>query len=311
MRAVNFCSHVYREDYDMDTLLKNKKTILLLVLPGLCIFVFAVILPIILSIYYGMTEWSGIGNPIFIGMANYKEIIFHDKTFWISLRNALILGLAFVFIQHPVCLLFAILLDRIGGKMERVFKTIFFIPCVISIVVTSKMWVSIYDPQYGILNKLLDVLHLSNLKQQWLGDPKFSLVSIIIILMWQGFGWGMLIYHAGLKSIPNQLYEAAKIDGAGGFKMFKKITYPLMKPIIRINVTLAIISALKQMETVYLTTNGGPGNSSQFLANYLYIKAFNSYEYGYGNAISVLFVIICLICMLCLNKILKSENYEY
>jgi raffinose/stachyose/melibiose transport system permease protein len=129
--------------------------------------------------------------------------------------------------------------------------------------------------------------------------------------MWQGFGWGMLIYYAGLKGIPEEMYEAAEIDGADGIKLYTRITLPLIQPVIRVNVTLAVISALKQMETIYLTTNGGPGNSSQFLANYLYIKAFTSYQYGYGNAISVLFVVVCLLVTFILNKLLKQEIIEY
>jgi raffinose/stachyose/melibiose transport system permease protein len=300
-----------KEDFIMHKLLRDKKIIFILILPGLSIFVFAVFLPIVLSAYYGMTSWSGIGKPEFVGLANFKELIFHDKVFWISLRNALLLAMGFVLIQHPLCLAVAIMLDHMGGKLEKVFRAIFFVPCVISVVVTSRMWVGIYDPQYGLLNKVLDILHLGFLKQEWLGDPKLVLWSLLIIIMWQGFGWGMLIYYAGIKGIPEELYEAARIDGASGLSLYTKITIPLLQPIIRINVTLAVISALKQMETIYLTTNGGPGNSSQFLANYLYIKAFNSFEYGYGNAISVLFVVACLIATFLLNKLLKREAIEY
>lgn len=295
----------------MGTLLKDKKTIFILVFPGLALFTFAVFLPIILSLYFGMTKWAGIGTPVFIGLNNFKTLLFHDSTFWMSLRNALILGLALIFIQHPICMLFALIIDHIGGVGEKVFRAIFFIPCVISVVVTSKMWVQIYNSQYGLLNKALDLLHLGFLKQEWLGNPKLVLGSVIVIIMWQGFGMGMLIYYAGIKGISEDIYEAARIDGAGGFKLFSKITFPLLRPVIRINVTLAMISAFKAMETIYLTTNGGPGNSSQFLANYLYIKAFNSYQYGYGNAISVLFVFICILVTVLLNKILKRNAIEY
>lgn len=295
----------------MHKLLRDKKMIAVLVLPGLLVFTFAVFLPILLSVYFGMTSWSGIGKPEFVGLENFRKLIFHDGTFWISLRNALFLGVGYVLIQHPLCLAAAIILDHIGGRAEKVFRAIFFIPCVISIVVTSRMWVGIYDPQYGLLNKALDLLKLGWLKQEWLGNPKLVLWSLLVIIMWQGFGWGMLIYYAGIKGIPGELYEAARIDGASGIRLYTGITIPLLRPVIRINVTLAVIAALKQMETIYLTTNGGPGNTSQFLANYLYIKAFNSSEYGYGNAISVLFVAACLIAMFLMNRLLKREEIEY
>ncbi|MGB9808573.1 MAG: carbohydrate ABC transporter permease, partial [Caldanaerobacter sp.] len=216
-----------------------------------------------------------------------------------------------LFIQHPIALTFAILIDKVGGRAEKIFRTIFFIPAIIPIIVTSRMWVSLYDPQYGLINKALELFHLGFLKQQWLGDPKTVLASVIVIMMWQGFGWALLIYYAGLKGIPEELYEAAKIDGTTGFNMYTKITLPLLKPVIKVNFTIAIIYALKQMETVYLTTNGGPGDASQFIANYLYIKAFSSYQYGYANAISVLFVIVTLIINVLFLKVFRAENYEY
>ena len=118
----------------------------------------------------------------------------------------------------------------------------------------------------------------------------------------------MLIYYTGVKNIDPVMYEAASIDGASGATTFFKITLPLMKPVIQVNVTMAIISALKQMETVYLLTAGGPGNETQFLASYLYKQAFNSYKYGYGNAISVVFIIICLVATVVLNKVFAEKE---
>jgi len=295
----------------LQSILSDKKRILMLILPGLLIYTFAIFFPIFLSIYLGMTNWSGIEKPTFIGLENFKKILLDDSTFIISLRNALLLALSFLFIQHPIALMFAIAIDKVGGKVEKVLRAVFFIPCVIPIIVTSKMWVSLYDPQYGLINKIFNILHLGFLKQQWLGDTRTVLMSVIIILMWQGFGWALLIYYAGLKNIPEELYEAARIDGATGIKIYTRITIPLLNPVIKVNFTIAIISALKQMETIYLTTNGGPGDASQFIANYLYIKAFNSYQYGYANAISVLFVIFCLIINISFNKLFKTQVYEY
>jgi raffinose/stachyose/melibiose transport system permease protein len=140
----------------------------------------------------------------------------------------------------------------------------------------------------------------------WLG-PDYAIWSVLIVLIWHGFGWGMLIYYTGIKNIDPTLYEAAAIDGCTNGKMFRFITLPLMKPVIQVNVTLAIISALKQMETVYLLTNGGPGNDTQFMASYLYKQAFSSFKYGYGNAIGVVFIIICLFATGVLNFIFREQ----
>ncbi len=295
----------------MNKALSNKLVIFSLVLPGILVFFFATLSPIILSAYFGMTDFSGIGIPAFIGLSNFINILINDPTFYRSLLNSMLLGLGFIIIQHPLAMTFAIFLDRLGGKREKFFRTVYFIPCVISVVVTCSMWVNIFNPDYGVLNKVLDMLGLGFLKQQWLGDPRIAIWSILVICMWQGFGWAMLIYYSALKGISEDLYEAARIDGSTGFHMYTRITLPLLKPVIKVNVTLAMISALKQMETIYLTTNGGPGDSTMFLANYLYIKAFNSNEFGYGNAISVLFVAVCILLTLLFNKVINTDNSDY
>lgn len=141
----------------------------------------------------------------------------------------------------------------------------------------------------------------------WLSAEN-AIWSVLVVLIWHGFGWGMLIYYSGIKNIDPTLYEAAAIDGATQTQTFLRVTLPLMKPVIQVNVTMAVISALKQMETVYLLTNGGPGNATQFTATYLYQQAFKSFKYGYGNAISVVFVIICLLATVILNKVFEERQ---
>jgi raffinose/stachyose/melibiose transport system permease protein len=288
--------------------LGKRTTIISLLAPGFAFFIFAILFPILLSIYYGMTSYQGIGSPPFIGLANFKEILLHDRIFWISLRNSLLLAVGYVVIQHPICMFFAVVIDAIGGRVEKAFRAMAFVPVVISVVVTSKMWISVFEPRYGLVNKALDMIGLSVLKQQWLGDIRTSLLSIIVICMWQGAGWVILFYYAGLKGIREELYEAARIDGASGTQAFFRITLPLLSPVIRVIVTLAIISALKQMETIFLTTNGGPSNMTQFLGNYLYQRAFMYQQYGYGNAVSVLFVSVCVVANLVLNKLIRNRE---
>jgi len=295
----------------MHKLLQNKKVIGLLTLPGITLFTFAVFLPILLSICFGMTDYTGMGKPNYIGLENFRKLLLTDKTFYKSLFHSLILGVALVVLQHPICLGAAIVLDKIGGTAEKIFRAIFFVPCVISIVVTTKMWVCMYDPQFGLINRVLEAIGMQGLKQEWLGSAALVLPSLIFVIMWQGFGWGMLIYYAGVKGLPEEVYEASALDGANRFQTLMHITLPLLSPVITINVTLAFISAFKQMETIYLATNGGPGDKSQFLANYLYKKAFSAGDYGYGNAISVFFVIACLLVTFSLNKIFKKEKVEY
>jgi len=296
----------------MHRVFQNKTAIFLFVFPGMLLFALTFLAPIVLSGYYSFTETVGPGTKVtMVGWENYANLLFHDPKFWLALRNAVLLGIGFIVIQHPICIFFAVLLDRIGGRAEKVFRTIFFIPCVISVVVISKMWLSLLDPTFGLLNKVLDVLGLDMLKHAWLGESSTALGSMLFILIWAGFGWGLLFYYAGVKGIPEDLYEAASLDGASGFKLHLRITVPLLSPVIAVQVTLAMITALKQMETVFLTTNGGPGDSTQFLAVYLYNKAFSASQYGYANAISILFVIVCLIATYLSNRFIRSDATEY
>lgn len=289
----------------MKKLYSNKLVIASLVLPGLLLFVFAILAPICLSVYYGFTDYSGMGSFNFIGFENYKTL-FHDKTFGIALRNSLYLAIGFIFIQHPLALITAAVLDKLGGKGENFFRCVYFIPNVISVAVIAYLWKFIYNPDFGLLNNIIKVFGGKG-DINWF-DAKTAIWAVLIVLVWHGFGWGMLIYYTGIKNIDPVLYEAAAIDGANQVTTFLRITLPLMKPVIQVNVTMAVISALKQMETVYLLTNGGPGNSTQFTANYLYQQAFKAFKYGYGNAIGVIFIIICLLATVVLNKVFEDRD---
>ncbi|MCT4544510.1 MAG: sugar ABC transporter permease [Vallitalea sp.] len=291
----------------MQKTLSNKFVIFTLVLPGIVMFFAAILFPIILSIYYGMTDSRGIGNMEFVGLENYIYLLTKDKVFFKALKNSFLIGIAYIFVQHPICIIFAIMLDNVSGKLEKFFRTVYFIPSVIAVVVVTKLWVYLYNPEFGVFNKILVSLGLGEYQQQWLGDVNLAFPSVLVMTIWIGFGWGLLMYYAGIKGIPKEMYEAAKIDGAGTIKIHTKITIPLLSPIIRVNIVLAMINALKQMEIIYISTDGGPANSTQVVANYLYSKAFKSFEFGYANAISVVFVVICLISTLAINKMFRRD----
>lgn len=289
----------------MKKLYSNKLVILSLVLPGVLLFVFAILAPICLSVYYGFTNYTGMGSFDFIGFDNYKTLL-HDQAFWTSLRNSLFLAIGFICVQHPLALIVAAVLDKLGGKGENFFRCVYFIPNVISVAVIAYLWKFIYNPDFGLLNNIIKFFGGKG-DINWFNYDT-AIWAVLIVLVWHGFGWGMLIYYTGIKNIDPVLYEAAAIDGATPVQTFLRVTLPLMKPVIQVNVTMAVISALKQMETVYLLTNGGPNNSTQFAANYLYQQAFKAYKYGYGNAIGVIFIIICLIATVVLNKIFEERD---
>jgi raffinose/stachyose/melibiose transport system permease protein len=291
-------------------LISDRGTVFWLIAPGMLFFILMIFVPIFISFYYSLTDWGGIGTYDFIGFSNYKQLLALDPIFWRSLLNSLILGLGLVIIQHPFAIGVAMLVQYCG-RWEKFLRICIFIPAIISTFVTTKLWYSIFDTQFGLLNHVFDIVGLADWKQDWLGDPVWAIVCIIFVCMWQGFGYAFLLYYAGIKGIPKDLYEAAMLDGASQTQLNFRIILPLLTPVLRINLVLAVISAFKQMETVFLLTNGGPANSTQFLSTYLYSKAFTEGLYGIGNAISVLLVVICFAVTLMTNRLMKREVGEF
>lgn len=293
----------------MNKLWMDKRNIALLIAPGLVFILGFVLLPTAVAFYLSFTNFDGVDFRTF-NLSNYKDIFLHDPIFWKALRNSIFLGLALVVLQHPFAVLMA-MLTTYAGKWERPLRIIIFIPAIISTFVTSQMWVSLLNVQFGLVNRMLTAVGLSSWKQDWLGNPDIAIYSIIFVAMWQGFGYAYLLYYAGIKGIPSELREAAIVDGATKWRYNKSIVLPLLSPIIRINLVLAVVSGFKQMETVFLMTGGGPANSTQFLGTYLYSKAFRDGLFGYGNAISVLFIIFCLVMTLIMNRLLKKDVGEF
>ncbi|RED66176.1 carbohydrate ABC transporter permease [Cohnella lupini] len=293
----------------MNKLWMEKRNIAVLIAPGLLFIIGMVLLPTAVALYLSFTNYDGVDYNLF-NLSNYKEIFLHDSIFWDALRNSILLGIAFVVLQHPIAVLMAILTTH-AGKWERPLRILIFIPSIISTFVTSQMWVSLLNVQFGLLNRMLTAVGLSSWKQDWLGNPDIAIYSIIFVAMWQGFGYAYLLYYAGIKGIPSELYEAAIVDGANKWRYGRSIILPLLMPVIRINFVLAIVAGFKQMETVFLMTGGGPSNSTQFLGTYLYSRAFRDGLFGYGNAISILFIVFCLVVTLIMNRLLKKDVGEF
>lgn len=194
----------------MKKLYSNKLVILSLVLPGLLLFVFAILAPICLSVYYGFTDYSGMGSYNYIGLENYHRLM-KDQVFWTSLKNSLLLAIGFICIQHPLALIVAAVLDKLGGRGEGFFRCVYFVPNVISVAVIAYLWKFIYNPDFGLLNNIIKLLGGDG-GINWLSQGR-AIWSVLIVLIWHGFGWGMLIYYTGIKNIDPTLYEAAAIDG--------------------------------------------------------------------------------------------------
>lgn len=292
----------------MDRILRDKKAIFLFAFPALLVFIIAILLPICFSVYYSLLKWDGIGKGNFIGLINYKNLFINNTDgFTKSVKNSFILAFLSVFIQLPLSLLLALILAR-GVKGENLFRTIYFIPVIISTVVIGQLWMKIYNPNYGMLNMILKKIGLGALAKPWLASPKTALMAAIIPIVWQYIGYHMLLMYAAIKSISQDIYEAGKIDGASEFQMASRITIPLIKPILQVCVVFAVTGSFKSFDLIYILTNGGPLHASEVPSTLMYNTIFAKYMYGYGSSMSIFIIAECLIFTLFINKMFEGRK---
>ncbi|AGC68681.1 binding-protein-dependent transport system inner membrane component [Thermoclostridium stercorarium subsp. stercorarium DSM 8532] len=294
----------------MEFMLRNKKTILSFILPALIIYTIIVIVPIFSSVYYSFFRWNILDTIKFTGINNYISLFTKDDVFVISAKNTFLLMFWTIVIQTPLAIALAIAISgSIKGK--RYFKTVYFLPNILSSVAIGLLWSFIYNPDFGIVNRLLTSVGLENLTRLWLADEKTVMGSVVVVVCWQFVGYHMIIYLAAIENIPSELKEAALIDGVNQGKMIRYITLPLIKPIIRIDTILMATGSLRFFDLIYVMTYGGPNHASEVIASYMYYKAFRTYQYGYGSAISVVLLLLCLIVTVILKKMFSSEEIQY
>lgn len=267
---------------------------------------FAVAIPLVISLGLSFVKWTGFGPMKFIGFDNYIRLA-KDGLFWRSLYNVSLLILVTVFIQNVFAFVIASALTKLSQRSSQILRTIYFIPATLSLVVVTKLWVSIFHPSYGMLNKILASVGFPGIQLAWLANTKTAIWAVIWIIIWQGFGWAVLFFYGGLMTVPKELEEAALVDGANKLQLQLHVVLPGMLPVIQSIIIIDVISSLKQMEMIYLSTEGGPGGTTQFLAVYLYLRAFKYGEYGYGNAISVLFVILAVVITLLIQRMFRKS----
>ena len=262
----------------------------LLIAPFSIFFFIFVFLPILLNIYYSLTNYD-LRQSKFIGLLNYKNLL-TDSVFFTSLGNTFLYAIVTLVFSTAIGLLVAILFN---GKVfgSSIFRTVFFLPYVTSMVSVSMIWLWMFDPSNGVINIILKLMHIK--AQNWLFDKNEAMACIIIISVWKYIGYNMVIYLAGLQGISHELYEAAKIDGANVWEQFRFITYPLLKPVTFFLVTTGFINNFNVFELVNILTNGGPMNSTTTIVHQIYIRAFSDYLVGYSSAISVVLMAIVII----------------
>jgi raffinose/stachyose/melibiose transport system permease protein len=283
-------------------------TIALFLLPALALYCLLVIAPIFQAVYYSGFKWSGLG-PIddFIGLENFTTA-FKDDVFTGALRHNGIIILLSLAVQLPFALAIAMILNqRLRGR--ALLRLLFFMPFVLSEVVTAVVFTLMLQPN-GLADQSLDKAGLDFLIREWLADPGIVLLTVFVAVSWKYFGFHMVLYLAGLQQIPRELEEAAAIDGAGPFQIFRYVTFPLLGPTIRISVFLSIIGAIQLFDLVWVMTGGGPVNASNTMAIYMIDHGFKRFQFGYASAVAVIMLVISLVVALTYQRFVLRRDMQ-
>jgi multiple sugar transport system permease protein len=292
---------------------KRTKWAYIFIAPAMLILTIFVFVPVIASFFLSFTEYDGISSPKIVGLKNYINILFNDPLFWKAVKNTLVYVIVTVPLGIGVSLLVSLALYQ-KIKFSSLFRTGFFLPTVTSIAAVSVVWRWIYaGDKYGFLNFVLTKLGITSMLQDWLMQPSTTLPAIIVMSIWGGVGYNSIILLSGLQSIPDSIFEAAKIDGASALERFWYITLPMLKPVMLFLVIMSTINSFQVFEQVYIMASsteyfGGVLYSALTIVPYLYERAFKRFMLGYASALAYLLFIIIFIFTLIYMKI--SKFYE-
>jgi multiple sugar transport system permease protein len=276
---------------------------LVFVLPSFILFAAFLAGPLLYSLYISFHQWSMLRSPVWLGLGNYRQIL-HDDIFWRSLRNTLEFSGLFVPSVTILALLSAVLLDqKIRGR--AFFKALVFVPVITPSTIVGVVWLFAYQPDLGLLNEALRWLHLPT--SLWLGSANIALPALVIVTVWQRFGWFMILFLAGIQDIPVEIKEAAAIDGATPRQSFFHISLPLLRPTIVLVTVLAAISGFQVFDLVFVMTEGGPAYATQTLSYYIYVKAFRNFDMGYAAAMSYALFLILLVLTVVQMRLMRSK----
>lgn len=282
----------------------------LFVLPALLMFLVFNFYPYIQVFFLSVFKWNGISaSKTLVWFSNYKDILWDNESWWISMKNAGYVTLLALTAQNGLALLLAWIVDR-DIRGGQIYRSIFFLPPILSGIVVGLMWSWIYQGEHGLLNMWLEKVGLHALVHAWLADPNTALTSLAVIHMWKGFGWGFIILLAGLQGIPRELYEAARVDGAGETRIFWRITVPLMIPVFILVSVLTILGTMQMYDLLITTTRGGPGLHTEMPMKRILDEITPGSRVGYASAMGVVFGVVLLMVSMVqiqLSKWFKSE----
>ncbi|MCO5998897.1 carbohydrate ABC transporter permease [Actinoallomurus rhizosphaericola] len=284
-------------------------------IPSTVLFIGVILVPFVMNIGFSLTTWDGIGSPKWVGLDNYTKLL-SDGAFWSSFGHnvALVIAMAIIPLMVGLVLasvLFDVIAKRFGPRTTAVLRACIYLPQVLPFAVAGIVWAWILAPDNGALNAVLKAIGLKSLQEDWLGDPKLALYTVMGVLVWVQIGFPLVVFMAGLQRVDPSLYEAADIDGASWWRKFWYITIPQIRPEIYVVLLTCTVAAIRSFDKVFILTRGGPGGATNVPAYYSYQNFFEKTQVGYGAAIAtVLTLIIVVVMAVLINRQNKAEEAD-
>jgi raffinose/stachyose/melibiose transport system permease protein len=281
-------------------------TIVLFLLPCAVLYVAIVLFPVVQAIYYSLWNWSGLGSLTdFVGLRNFATA-FKSSTFLTALSHNVIILVLSVCVQLPISLFLALIIGKtLPGR--TFFRMIFFMPYILSEVAAGVIWLFIYEPN-GVASIVWQHVFPGSQAPLWIGDPHVVLYAIFAAMTWKYLGFSLVLYAAAIQGIPDELVEAARIDGASMFQVVRRITVPLLGSTIRLTILLSALGSLQYFDMIWVMTTGGPVHGSETMATYLYKNGFESFSMGYGSAVGVIMFLICFVFAVTYQRFVMSRD---
>lgn len=284
---------------------KSNKEVLLFTLPCLIFIGLIFYAPFLSSLYYSLTKWNGIdADVVFIGLDNFKKIFTADSDFWKSLFFTLKYSVLFIILVNLVSLFLATMLVK-KMKLANFLRSLFFVPYIMSLILVGFIWRFIFSQGFATL---FEKTNLGVFNLSWLGAPNLAFISIVLVSVWQGLGFYLVLYIAGLQTIPDEIIEAASIDGASGVKRFIYVTLPMLKPTIYTCLFMSLINSIKVFDVIMALTNGGPGTSTTSITLNIYKEAFLNNNFGLGSAKSLLLFVLVIVLTQVITRLFNRQE---
>lgn len=290
--------------------IRHRLSIALFTLPALVLFGVFIVYPLIPTLYYSFFSYNGSESQGFVGVENYVETL-TDPVFWRSYGNVWRLLISQYVVGGPLALVLALLLSYRGSRLKSMFKTVAFMPSILSVTVICLLWRMIYRADHGLLDSLLRLIGREDWIRTWLVEIPTVNWSIAVVTVWQYIGFNLILFYAGIKSIPHTLYEAAKVEGANFIQTSFRITIPLIQEIIRFVLVLITAGTMGTFAHIQVLTNGGPGDISRTVVFHLYFRAFQFFDFGGANSMTVLFAIQGFVLFGLISRFIAKDRIEY